>query len=59
MDECGYKKGSWNMDQPKNIEEKNLGRASFLTVSRVSRFFIVCRLYIRMKMRDTSVEEQV
>ena len=47
------------MDQPKNIEEKNLGRASFLTVSRVLRFFIVCRLYIRMKMRDTSVEEQV
>ena len=59
MDECGYEKGSWNMDQPKNIEEKNLGRASFLTVSRILRFFITCRLYIRMKMKDTSVEEQV
>ena len=30
-DECKYEKGSQNMDQPKNVEEKSLRRASPLT----------------------------
>jgi len=29
------------------------------TVNKVSGFFIVCRLYIRMRMRDVVVKEQV
>ena len=28
-------------------------------LSKVSGFVIVCRLYIRMKMRETVVEEQI
>ena len=28
-------------------------------VSKVRRFIIVCKLYIRMRMREESVEEQV
>ena len=28
---CEYRKESWNMDYSKNIEEKNLRKASFLT----------------------------
>jgi len=47
------------MDQPKNAEVKNFGRASFLIASRILRFLIVYRLYIRMKMRNVSVKEQV
>ena len=30
MDKCRYRKKSWNMDQLKNAEEKNLRRVSFL-----------------------------
>ena len=32
MDECGCRKVSQIMDQPKNAEEKEFGRASSLTV---------------------------
>jgi len=28
VDECGCGKELWNIDQPKNAEEKSLGRAS-------------------------------
>jgi len=33
VNECGYRKGSQNIDQPKNTEEKSLGRASSLIFS--------------------------
>ena len=29
------------------------------TPSKVSRFITVCRLYLRMKMREMAVEEQI
>ena len=29
------------------------------TPSKVSRFIIACRLYIRMRMREVAVEEQI
>ena len=36
MDECRYIKGLWNMEQPKNMEEKGLERASPLTILKYS-----------------------
>jgi len=29
------------------------------TPSKVSRFLLVCKLYIRMRLRESSVEEQI
>jgi len=29
------------------------------TLSKVSRFLSVCKLYIRMRLRESSVEEQI
>jgi len=34
VNECRYEKGSQNIDQPKNIEEKSLGRASLLIFTK-------------------------